>query len=210
MKSKLMNTQIYKVIYIVVYLFIKRYIPAVGASWDISDSNIIFFQNLFLVILGIFFFKQDLLNGLKNICSKKNFIFIFSATAIMYLIDIVYAMILSKPVIIQGYSYGILVILQSSLIIPFIEEIVYRYCFINFKGKKIIQILSIVFSSIIFSTGHLASVNYNLISLIPVFISSVFLSYIYLYKKNIWYSIFAHSLYNFFIFVYAYIITSTI
>ncbi|MTD41471.1 hypothetical protein GIX45_23190 [Erwinia sp. CPCC 100877] len=149
----------------------KKYIPAVGAGWDISNINIIFFQNLFLVLLRIFFFKQDLLNGLKNACSKKTFGFVISITFVMYLIDISYAMILSKLVIIQAYSYGFLAVLQSSIIIPFIEEVVYRYGFTNLEGKKNVQLLSIIFS-----TGHLASVNYNLISLIPVFVSSLFLS----------------------------------
>lgn len=125
----------------------------------------------------------------------------------MYLIDISYAMLLSKPVIIRYYSYGFLEILQSSIIIPFIEELVYRYCFINLKGKISVQFLCIILSSILFSTGHLASVNYNLISLIPVFVSSLFLGYVYLHKRNIWYNIFSHSLYNFLIFVYAYIFT---
>ncbi|MBO0469984.1 CPBP family intramembrane metalloprotease [Enterococcus sp. DIV0242_7C1] len=200
-----MNIQIYKIIYIAIYLFIKKFIPAVGASWDIFDSNIVLFQNLFLAVLGFLFFKQDLLKGLKNARTKKMFGFVIGITFIMYLIDISYAMLLSKPVIIRYYSYGFLEILQSSIIIPFIEELVYRYCFINLKGKISVQFLCIILSSILFSTGHLASVNYNLISLIPVFVSSLFLSYVYLHKRNIWYNIFSHSLYNFLIFVYAYI-----
>ncbi|WP_339099721.1 CPBP family intramembrane glutamic endopeptidase [Candidatus Enterococcus lemimoniae] len=201
-----MSTKIYKIIYIVIYLFIKKIIPAVGASWDIFDSNIILFQNLFLVVLGCLLFKQDLINTLKNALTKKTFGFVIIITFTMYLIDISYAMMLSKPVAIQYYSYGFLAILQSSIIIPFIEELVYRYCFINLKGKTSVQFLWIIFSSILFSSGHLASVNYNLISLIPVFVSSLFVSYVYVYKKNIWYNIFSHSLYNFLIFGYAYIL----
>lgn len=202
-----MNIRVYKIIYIAIYLFIKKFIPAVGASWDIFDRNIILFQNLFLVVVGLLFFKQDLLNGLKNTRTKKTLGFVIGITLIMYLIDISYAIILSKPVVIQYYSYGFLAILQSSMIIPFTEELVYRYCFINLKGKTSVQFLCIIFSSILFSTGHLASVNYNLISLVPIFVSSLFLSYVYVHKKNIWYNIFSHSLYNFLIFVYAYIIT---
>lgn len=202
-----MNIQMYKIIYIAIYLVIKKFIPAVGASWDIFDSNIVLFQNLFLAVLGFLFFKQDLLKGLKNARTKKAFGFVIGITFIMYLIDISYAMLLFKPVIIRYYSYGFLEILQSSIIIPFIEELVYRYCFINLKGKMSVQFLCIILSSILFSTGHLASVNYNLISLIPVFVSSLFLGYVYLYKRNIWYNIFSHSLYNFLIFVYAYIFT---
>lgn len=202
-----MNTQICKIIYILVYLFIKKYIPAVGVSWDLSDSNIIFCQNLFLGALGCFFFKQDLLLSYKNIRTKNTIVFIIGMTLGMYLIDFSYAMILSKSIIVKSYSYGFLATLQAVLIIPFVEELVYRYCFINFKEKKYVQLLCIMLSSILFSKGHLASVNYNLISLIPVFISGLFLSFIYLYKKNIWYTIFAHSLYNFLIVFLPFIVT---
>ncbi|MTD41475.1 CPBP family intramembrane metalloprotease [Erwinia sp. CPCC 100877] len=194
-----MNKQLFKIVYILIYLFIKRYLPAVGVSWDFSAVHIVFCQNLFLGILGFFFFKQSLLRGLKKLKPRNAVIFILGVTIGMFLIDYLYAALLFKSIIFQSYSYGFLEIFQAVLMIPFIEELVYRYCFINPESKSYVQWLCLFLSSVIFSNGHLASVNYNLISLIPVFVSSLFLSFVYLYKENIWYNIFAHSLYNCFV-----------
>lgn len=175
-------------------------IPSVGVSWDLSNPIIILSQKVFFVLLAMLLFKNDLWLGLKEVRLKQTIIPIFATFLLMCLTYLLVVKILGTGVAIGKYNVSSMLILEAVLITPFIEEIVFRYCFIN-AHKIYVMIVQMPLSSIWFMYGHAAAANYNYLLLIPYFVLGILLSLIYIRKNNIWYSILVHSSYNFVVIV---------
>lgn len=89
-------------------------------------------------------------------------------------------------------------ILIGGLIIPFIEEIVFRAGLRNLL-KDVSRPMYMFLSSLVFSLVHIQNLDNVILlisSVITAFISGIYLSYIYDNNKNIFPSFFAHSTYN--------------
>lgn len=91
---------------------------------------------------------------------------------------------------------SILLFINSIILAPFIEELVYRYSFIMLPINNVFRVVLLLASMLIFTYGHAAAASYNVFFLIPFLLMSAILSYIYIKENNIWYSITCHSLYN--------------
>ena len=102
-------------------------------------------------------------------------------------------------VIMVKSEYGILMFISAALLGPICEELMYRKGLMGIIKKEEI---SVIISSVLFSLVHIISSfgSYNLISLILMFlsyfISGLAFALIYYKTKNIWYSTFAHMIYN--------------
>ncbi len=189
-----------KVIYILIYFLLTELIPSIGVSWDLSNPIVVFIQKVFFVLLAILLFKNDLWFKLKGVKLKQTIRPICGTFVCMCLAYLLVDKILGTGLAIGTYNVSIMLILESVLIMPFIEEIVFRYCFIH-AHKIYVMIIQILLSSTWFMYGHAAAANYNYILLIPYFVFGVLLSLVYLKKQNIWYSILVHASYNFVIIV---------
>lgn len=187
---------ILKVIYILIYFLITELIPSVGVSWDLSNPIFMLIQKVFFVLLAIVLFKNDLWFRLKEVKLKQTIIPICITFVFMCLTYLLVVKILGTGVAIGKYNVSSMLILEAVLITPFIEEIVFRYCFIN-SHKIYVMIIQMLLSSIWFMYGHAAAANYNYILLLPYFVLGVLLSLVYIRKHNIWYSILVHASYNF-------------
>ncbi|MBO0421323.1 type II CAAX prenyl endopeptidase Rce1 family protein [Enterococcus plantarum] len=191
---------ILKVIYILIYFLITELIPSVGVSWDLSNPIFVLIQKVFFVLLAILLFKNDLWFRLKEVKLKQTIMPICGTFLFMCLTYLLVVKILGTGLAIGKYNVSFILILEAVLITPFIEEIVFRYCFINSR-KIYVMVVQILLSSTWFMYGHAAAANYNYILLIPYFVLGILLSLIYVRKNNIWYSILIHSSYNFVILV---------
>lgn len=186
-----------KLLYLIIYFGLKILVPTIGTSWDFNNPYFSFFQNIFLSLFAIFIFKDELLINLGNLKVKQ---LISTATIIIVCMSAIYismSKVLSVSLVPSiRYPDSLLFILESISVVPFIEEMVYRYCFIADSASKVTRFVLLVFSSCIFAYGHAAATSYNIILLIPFLFLGITLGSIFLVKKNIWYSIFAHFIYN--------------
>lgn len=97
-----------------------------------------------------------------------------------------------------SYGYLILSLVPASLV-PVTEEIIFRYeLSYRFREKKSIYIIMTIVSAILFGLIHYKNYNGNLMLVLPLIISGLFLSIVYSFSKNIWVPILGHILYNFF------------
>lgn len=85
---------------------------------------------------------------------------------------------------------------MTPLLAPFVEETVFRHhLFYKFQGKTMRLVMFIV-SSVLFGLIHYNNFNGNLVQLIPYMFMGAFFNVIYLFSKNIWYSITTHFIFN--------------
>lgn len=83
------------------------------------------------------------------------------------------------------------------LIIPFFEELIFRYVTINLFLNRYKKIYKLLFSSLLFSISHFN--NIDLFIFIMYFFSGIILGFIYIEEKYIFPSYLAHSIANLFI-----------
>jgi len=88
-------------------------------------------------------------------------------------------------------------VITALIIFPFLEEILFRRIILQKIYNNYGFYPAIWISSIFFSLSHINTDS----GLLGVFISGLILGYIYLKTKNIWLTIFSHSLNNLLIFV---------
>ena len=167
-------------------------------------------SQLFLFSLNIFFFLLLFLldkrtKVLQNLLKKINFKGIVICISIVLSLGLLEFLLIKlgvqfkeikKLVVLNNSIFNnILIIVNVVLLIPIIEELIFRY----FLLSGILEVtkrkfVAIFFSSILFSVAH---VQYNFTILIFVFISSSAMGFVYLKYKNIAYPIIIHSLNNF-------------
>lgn len=189
-----------KIIYLSIYFLITQIVPAIGTSWNNFDPTYLFVQKIIFMLLAILFFKKELIESLKIVKLRRAAYTVLITFVVMLFTYIIIASILNTEVVFARYDWKILFFVESIFLGPFIEEIAYRYCFIN-SDLRYLKIVMASISSIIFAFNHAAAANYNLIFLIPFLVLGIILSIFYIVGKNIWYSILAHSFFNFMIFI---------
>lgn len=81
---------------------------------------------------------------------------------------------------------------------PFTEEIVFRHLLFfqwaDSRGKTFFLLFG---SSILFGLAHFNNYSGNLIYTLPLMVGGLMLALLYRWKKNIWFNIMAHFIYNF-------------
>ncbi|WP_086445083.1 CPBP family intramembrane glutamic endopeptidase [Candidatus Enterococcus lemimoniae] len=196
-----------KFIYLLIYFLATKIIPAMGTSWNSFDPNFMIIQKIFFVLLSILFFKNELIESFKKIELKKTMSTVLIALTLLLLTYVIMATLLDTTLNFAAYSWTISFFLESILFAPFIEEIVYRYCFLS-SNHSYVKLGMMLISSLLFAFSHAAAASYSLILLIPFLVLGLILSTIYIIKNNIWYSIFTHFFCNLIIFVMPLIISS--
>lgn len=82
------------------------------------------------------------------------------------------------------------------IVAPIFEELFYRYSIIYLGEKRWLRRLSVAASVLLFALSHMANVGGNLFALYPFLFIGIYLTMAYMWKQNIWTSIFAHMAYN--------------
>lgn len=186
-----------KIIYILSYFYITRLLPSLGTSSFFFESKFIWVQKLAFSILGIIFFYTELKYSLKKLTKKNIVIFSVIPSLLICLFYILFLLIIDKKANFESYNNLSIILFANYIVLtPFVEELVYRYSFIVSSHNKILRTLLLLSSSIIFTSGHTASVSYNVLYLVPFLFMALTLSYIYIKNNNVWYCIVCHSLYN--------------
>jgi membrane protease YdiL (CAAX protease family) len=84
------------------------------------------------------------------------------------------------------------------LINAFQEEIIFRHVlFYKLRGARYITVIFFIVSAFLFGLVHLNNFNGNLIATIPYMTIAMFFNLVYLFTKNIWYSLGIHLAFNF-------------
>lgn len=186
-----------KLIYIFLYFYITRLLHSVGTSSFFFEDNFVWLQKLVFSLLGILLFYSELKYSLKKITVKNIIFFAVIPSILIYLFYVFLLLIINNEVNFESSGYLSIVSMITYIILtPFVEELVYRYSFTVSSNNQMIRSILIVVSSLIFTYGHAAAASYHVIYLIPFLFMAFTLSAIYMMKKNIWYCIICHSIYN--------------
>lgn len=194
-----------KILYLLLYFFIIKIIPSNGTNLFFFERNYNWILYLFFAVLGIFLFWKELYEdscqlAYKKIVSKS----VAPAIAVLFFYGL-FSLVLVHSV--DFYSYtNIFSNISAIFFVPLTEELAYRYCLILIPINNIYRIILLLTSIFLFTFGHIASVDYSLILLIPFLFMSVVFSYTYIKQKNIWYSILCHAFYNFLVILFSIII----
>lgn len=193
---------------ILIYIFLPSIIPLFFTN-NINSKEYIIYLFISYILISLYFtiiYKDELLNNIKKL-NKKSILTTLIYFIIGFLLMILANYIINYIIIPNGISnneqgnrnlllnnkllYGLLL----SLIIPYIEEIVFRLSF-----KKIINnnIIFIILSSTIFGLLHIISSTkfIELLYFIPYFILGLTFSTIYTKTNNIFCSTISHILNN--------------
>ena len=86
----------------------------------------------------------------------------------------------------------------TPLLAPFLEEIVFRHvlCY-RFRSKPALCAIMCILSAFLFGAVHLRNFDGNLLNTVPYMVIALLYNLIYLFTKNIWYSLSTHFLFNF-------------
>ncbi len=154
--------------------------------------------SIILLIIFIWYLEKKFFNNGFRVKSRFNFNFLdivlYSLTFTS--ICMIFKVLLERSGFIEvnslEFSFSVLLgVLFNSLFIPFIEEYFFRYVPFRFVSKKY-YFISIVVVNLIFAFLH----NVNFIESAFIFVMGCVLTIVYLRKKNIWYSVMMHQLYN--------------
>lgn len=193
---------------ILIYILFPSIIPLFFTNNINSKEYIIylFISYIFVAIYFTIIYKDELLNNIKKL-NKKNILTTLIYFIIGFLLMILSNYIINYIIIPNGISnneqgnrelllnnkllYGLLL----SLIIPYIEEIVFR---LNIKKSIKNNTIFIILSSTIFSLLHIISSTklIELLYFIPYFILGLTFSITYTKTNNIFCSTISHILNN--------------
>lgn len=164
------------------------------------------FVSIFLVIVLCFieYRRVKFLGKEKSVLDslKKdwNFVYIFFfslmfvsliSLAVLFLEDVGFVKIVEKDFSFRVFPH----IIYSILVVPLVEEYFFRFLPFDFiSEKRMIYIIGIIISSLLFSFFHKTDFNY----MIFIFVIGMLFSLLFLKTKNLSYCIFCHSLYNIF------------
>lgn len=195
-----------KIIYLTLYFVVFRIIPGIGVSWDISDPVVLFLEYLFFSVLAFYFFRVELSSKRKKINFKLLTMFNFIHLLIILGVYLLGKILLGIEIGVEQYPFDLLFLFRVCFLGSFVEEMTYRYCFITSKSTYF-KLGQTLLSCVLFSYSHVASENYPLLLLVPVFITGLYCSLIFIVKKNIWYSISAHVFFNVIVMISSYYVT---
>jgi len=92
----------------------------------------------------------------------------------------------------------ILIVAVLPLINAFQEEIIFRHVlFYKLRGTIYTSVIFFFVSAFLFGAVHLNNFDGNIIATIPYMVIAMFFNLIYLFTKNIWYSVGIHLTFNF-------------
>lgn len=96
-------------------------------------------------------------------------------------------------------NFTLLIISLGPLFTALIEDIVFRYTFLQklFISNIIWRIVVVFLNSMIFGFIHYYNFNGNVIATISFMAAGLFLNLVYLWTKNIWHALLIHVLNNF-------------
>lgn len=193
---------------ILIYIFLPSIIPLFFTN-NINSKEYIIYLFISYILISLYFtiiYKDELLNNIKKL-NKKNILTTLIYFIIGFLLMMLSNYIINYIIIPNGISnneqsnrnlllnnkllYGLLL----SLIIPYIEEIVFR---LSFKKSINNNIIFIPISSTIFGLLHIISSTklIELLYFIPYFILGLTFSTIYTKTNNIFCSTISHILNN--------------
>ena len=193
---------------ILIYIFLPSIIPLFFTN-NINSKEYIIYLFISHILISLYFtiiYKDELLNNIKKL-NKKSILTTLIYFIIGFLLMMLSNYIINYIIIPNGISnneqgnrnlllnnkllYGLLL----SLIIPYIEEIVFR---LSFKKSINNNIIFIILSSTIFGLLHIITFTkiIELLYIIPYFILGLTFSTIYTKTNNIFCSIISHILNN--------------
>ncbi len=169
-----------------------------------TDSEIIFNIGRIISIFIIFYFSEKQTNFEKYYSTAFNFSHVMKNVVIFILFELL-AIILNiclnsivmtqKPKTLNSI-FCFLDFINIVLISPIIEEIFFRWYLISRMRQQCSRLSCILVSSITFALFHL-----DIKTIIFCLVIGIFLSYIYLKTKNIYFSIFFHFINNLIFFI---------
>lgn len=168
-----------------------------GTSWIFLYTNNNFLLELLFSFWGLILFHKNIVSNFKKIrivIALK----IVTFTLIIFF-SIIYGIsytFFGTGLDIKSVNFSWVMIVNSILFVPFVEEIVNRLSLIILSEKKYVTLISLIISSLLFMFGHQSVLATNGYMSIIYFLLGLFLGGIYLKTQNIWYSIFTHSAYN--------------
>lgn len=150
------------------------------------------------LLLGTIFFRKILVSDFKKIdffkCIKIVTIFLTSIFLFFWMLSY---LLFNQEIEINTSSFTWFSIVNALIFVPFIEEMVNRFCLICLTGSSLTKYGTLFLSSVLFSIGHQTVLSSNFFMFWPFFVLGLYLGYIYVKTKNIWYSIIVHFVYNF-------------
>lgn len=166
----------------------------------------IFFNPIFFILILNFFKIFDVFNFFKSLFYRmfvdyKFFVFLSFVVflLVLSLIPHVEDNLLVVYVKYSNFYEMLFAFLGLVFFIPLVEELIFRKYLIDYLLNIFrIKLLAVIFSSFVFSVIHFENIFYSFL----IFVVGCFLGTIYLGKKDIAYTYFFHSFYNFLVFCY--------
>ncbi|EAD4818014.1 CPBP family intramembrane metalloprotease, partial [Listeria monocytogenes] len=181
-------------------------------SWNINHENLfwltylgVFAPTLLCFCISLYFFKGILAKDKVNLKTKwwKLLIIGVAGTFVLQIILLIGSLAAGEITSFNPANATLLQLLfilvcsLSALLTAVTEELYFRYLFFSISSKKSIRIIILFISSLLFGMAHYWSTN-SIEQLIPYFIAGLFLGLIYLFSKNIWYTVIIHVINNFY------------
>lgn len=163
----------------------------ISSYLDNAFFNQLHFSFLIISTFIILLYKKGKLRPKK----VNNYIYLIFAVSGIFLAIFIF-LINHKPGIINPYNtfYNLqpIDILKVCILYPIMEELIFRFFWLNKLNEKFSILPSILILSFGFSISHF----FSDIGLIYPFLSSILISYLYLKFKNIYLCIIFHIFYN--------------
>lgn len=130
-----------KLIYILLYFLITKIIPIIGTTSFFFDPDYKWIQTLSFSIIGIIFFGSELKHSFETITPKKTLFFSIIPSLIIVAFYTIFLFLINNQILFEmRYSLSFILIINYVILTPFVEELVYRYCFLSLSSKKKINL----------------------------------------------------------------------
>ena len=211
-------------IFLLTFLIFSFYSVFENIDYFLTNKAIAFTSRFIISTIAILLltkiYNEGILNNLYKKLSIKKFLsyekkyvlLTFSLLIISLLFSKISITIISK--ITQGYSVNIkhnfFYFIEAALIIPFIEELIFRGIFFNITFNlldmedKVIKKIAIITNIMLFGSIHyinhgfadFSTIFYLFIAVFPRLLISISLIYVYFKTRDIKYNIILHLMYN--------------
>lgn len=172
---------------IFVYILFTFFIPALGIPPQINF--LLEYGNFSFFILFFFLFRKKLKLHWKEIDLKQFILIMVISLVVICIVSTTTSLLpaMEKNVI-TIEKVGIVPLIGAITITPFVEEIIFRYCFLPLNKNYWVTGILVLFSSILFSLLHGTSLS--------IFIMGLLLGILYIWRKNLWYPLLVHYINN--------------
>lgn len=170
---------------------------AQGTSWIFLYANNNFLLELLFSIFGLILFYRSIFRNFRTVDIVLSLKIVAITLALFFTIFFGISYIFfGTGLVIKNVDISWIVIVNSVLFAPFVEEIVNRFSLIILTKKRYVTLTSLIISSLIFMFGHQSVLATNGYMSIVYLLLGVCLGIIYIKTQNIWYSVFTHGAYN--------------